>query len=76
MTLYSSRPEMAVSEFVLQTTFPNKILTDMSQSLADAKLLNGVSGGPKVPIIVESCLTPFGVPVIIQIIPDPILLCY
>lgn len=33
---------MAATEFVLMTTFPNKELTDESQSLQDANLLNAV----------------------------------
>jgi UBX domain-containing protein 1 len=38
----SARPEYASSTFVLLTTFPNKELSDESQTLADAKLLNAV----------------------------------
>lgn len=37
-----ARPLMAATEFVLITTFPNKELTDESQSLQDANLLNAV----------------------------------
>ncbi|XP_048779746.2 NSFL1 cofactor p47-like isoform X1 [Ostrea edulis] len=37
-----ARPEYASSNFVLLTTFPNKELSDESQNLADAKLLNAV----------------------------------
>uniref|UniRef100_A0A674C3U7 NSFL1 cofactor p47 n=1 Tax=Salmo trutta TaxID=8032 RepID=A0A674C3U7_SALTR len=37
-----ARPLMAATEFVLMTTFPNKELTDESQSLQDANLLNAV----------------------------------
>ncbi|KAM6976724.1 NSFL1 cofactor p47 [Aplochiton taeniatus] len=38
----SARPAMAATEFVLMTTFPNKELTDESQTLQDASLLNAV----------------------------------
>lgn len=38
----SARPAMAAVEFVLMTTFPNKELTDESQTLKDAGLLNAV----------------------------------
>ncbi|XP_072046051.1 NSFL1 cofactor p47-like [Amphiura filiformis] len=37
-----ARPALAGQTYVLMTTFPNKELTDDSQSLADAKLLNAV----------------------------------
>ncbi|CAB1329639.1 unnamed protein product [Coregonus sp. 'balchen'] len=37
-----ARPLMAATEFVLITTFPNKELTDESQTLRDANLLNAV----------------------------------
>ncbi|KAG7477879.1 hypothetical protein MATL_G00074270 [Megalops atlanticus] len=37
-----ARPAMAAVEFVLMTTFPNKELTDESQTLKDANLLNAV----------------------------------
>ncbi|CAI8016886.1 NSFL1 cofactor p47 [Geodia barretti] len=37
-----SRPAMSSAHYVLMTTFPNRELTDLSQSLADAKLLNAV----------------------------------
>ncbi|XP_063063985.1 NSFL1 cofactor p47 [Engraulis encrasicolus] len=37
-----ARPAMAATEFVLMTTFPNKELTDESQTLKDANLLNAV----------------------------------
>ncbi|KAL1021216.1 hypothetical protein UPYG_G00010270 [Umbra pygmaea] len=37
-----ARPLMAATEFVLMTTFPNKELTDESQTLRDANLLNAV----------------------------------
>ncbi|XP_010873828.1 NSFL1 cofactor p47 isoform X1 [Esox lucius] len=37
-----ARPMMAATEFVLMTTFPNKELTDESQTLQDANLLNAV----------------------------------
>jgi UBX domain-containing protein 1 len=40
--IISARPEMAARDFTLQTTFPNKVLTDMSQSLVEANLLNAV----------------------------------
>ena len=40
--LVGARPNMAATEFVLMTTFPNKELTDESQSLRDANLLNAV----------------------------------
>ena len=33
---------MSSAHYVLMTTFPNRELTDLSQSLADAKLLNAV----------------------------------
>lgn len=39
---YSSRPQMAGMNFVLMTTFPNKELTDDSQKLSEANLLNAV----------------------------------
>ncbi|XP_072552632.1 NSFL1 cofactor p47 [Salminus brasiliensis] len=38
----SARPAMAAAEFVLMTTFPNKELTDESQTLKEANLLNAV----------------------------------
>ncbi|TNN53056.1 NSFL1 cofactor p47 [Liparis tanakae] len=38
----AARPTMAAREFVLMTTFPNKELTDESQTLEQAKLLNAV----------------------------------
>ncbi|XP_041365866.1 NSFL1 cofactor p47-like [Gigantopelta aegis] len=38
----SSRPQYATAEFILQTTFPSKELTDNSQTLEEAKLLNAV----------------------------------
>ncbi|KAI1890284.1 hypothetical protein AGOR_G00152160 [Albula goreensis] len=38
----SARPATAAVEFVLMTTFPNKELTDESQTLKDAGLLNAV----------------------------------
>ncbi|XP_071783677.1 NSFL1 cofactor p47 [Centroberyx gerrardi] len=37
-----ARPAMAAREFILMTTFPNKELTDESQTLRDANLLNAV----------------------------------
>ncbi|KAM4609971.1 NSFL1 cofactor p47 [Polymixia lowei] len=37
-----ARPAMAAREFVLMTTFPNKELTDESETLRDANLLNAV----------------------------------
>ncbi|XP_056129959.1 NSFL1 cofactor p47 isoform X2 [Lampris incognitus] len=37
-----ARPAMAGREFVLMTTFPNKELSDESQTLQDANLLNAV----------------------------------
>ncbi|KAM3871809.1 NSFL1 cofactor p47 [Diretmus argenteus] len=40
--LVGARPAMAAREFVLMTTFPNKELTDESQTLQDANLLNAV----------------------------------
>lgn len=40
--LVAARPAMAATEFVLMTTFPNKELTDESQTLQDANLLNAV----------------------------------
>ncbi|XP_062316318.1 NSFL1 cofactor p47 isoform X1 [Osmerus eperlanus] len=40
--LVAARPNMAATEFVLMTTFPNKELVDESQSLRDANLLNAV----------------------------------
>ena len=40
--LVAARPNMAATEFVLMTTFPNKELADESQSLRDANLLNAV----------------------------------
>ena len=39
---YSSRPQMAGMNFILMTTFPNKELTDDSQKLSEANLLNAV----------------------------------
>ncbi|KAK2825270.1 hypothetical protein Q7C36_019197 [Tachysurus vachellii] len=38
----NARPAMAATEFVLMTTFPNKELTDESQTLKEANLLNAV----------------------------------
>uniref|UniRef100_A0A3B3ZNE4 NSFL1 cofactor p47 n=1 Tax=Periophthalmus magnuspinnatus TaxID=409849 RepID=A0A3B3ZNE4_9GOBI len=38
----AARPAMAAREFVLMTTFPNKELSDESQTLQDANLLNAV----------------------------------
>lgn len=38
----AARPNMAATEFVLMTTFPNKELTDESQTLQDSNLLNAV----------------------------------
>lgn len=38
----ASRPQMAGMNFVLMTTFPNKELTDDSQKLSEANLLNAV----------------------------------
>ncbi|XP_035662352.1 NSFL1 cofactor p47-like [Branchiostoma floridae] len=38
----TARPETAVTPFVLMTTFPNKELTDESQTLKEANLLNAV----------------------------------
>uniref|UniRef100_A0A8C2FX22 NSFL1 cofactor p47 n=1 Tax=Cyprinus carpio TaxID=7962 RepID=A0A8C2FX22_CYPCA len=38
----SARPALAATEFVLMTTFPNKELTDESQTLKEANLLNAV----------------------------------
>ncbi|XP_030589662.1 NSFL1 cofactor p47 isoform X2 [Archocentrus centrarchus] len=38
----AARPAMAAREFVLMTTFPNKELTDESQTLQQANLLNAV----------------------------------
>ncbi|KAJ8265241.1 hypothetical protein COCON_G00143400 [Conger conger] len=40
--LVAARPVMAAAEFVLMTTFPNKELTDETQTLQDANLLNAV----------------------------------
>ncbi|KAM9751802.1 NSFL1 cofactor p47 isoform 2-T2 [Menidia menidia] len=40
--LVAARPSMASREFVLMTTFPNKELTDESQTLQEANLLNAV----------------------------------
>lgn len=40
--ILDSNPQFAGSNFVLMTTFPNKELTDESQSLKDAALLNAV----------------------------------
>ena len=40
--LVAARPTMAAREFVLMTTFPNKELTDESQTLQQANLLNAV----------------------------------
>lgn len=37
-----ARPSMAAREFVLMTTFPNKELSDESQTLQEANLLNAV----------------------------------
>ena len=37
-----SRPSMSAANYVLMTTFPNRELTDLGQSLADANLLNAV----------------------------------
>ena len=33
---------MSAANYVLMTTFPNRELTDLGQSLADANLLNAV----------------------------------
>ena len=41
-TLTSSSPQMSTRTFILLTTFPNKQLTDMGQTLAEANLLNAV----------------------------------
>ncbi|XP_029362220.1 NSFL1 cofactor p47 isoform X2 [Echeneis naucrates] len=38
----AARPAMAAREFILMTTFPNKELTDESQTLQQANLLNAV----------------------------------
>lgn len=38
----AARPAMAAREFVLMTTFPNKELSDESQTLQQANLLNAV----------------------------------
>lgn len=38
----AARPAMAAREFVLMITFPNKELTDESQTLQQANLLNAV----------------------------------
>lgn len=38
----NARPALAATEFVLMTTFPNKELTDESQTLKEANLLNAV----------------------------------
>lgn len=38
----AARPGMAAREFVLMTTFPNKELSDESQTLQQANLLNAV----------------------------------
>lgn len=38
----TARPSMAAREFVLMTTFPNKELSDESQTLQQANLLNAV----------------------------------
>ncbi|XP_034447205.1 NSFL1 cofactor p47 [Hippoglossus hippoglossus] len=40
--LVAARPTMAAREFVLMTTFPNKELTDESETLQQANLLNAV----------------------------------
>lgn len=40
--LVLARPAMAAREFVLMTTFPNKDITDESQTLQEANLLNAV----------------------------------
>ncbi|TRZ01935.1 hypothetical protein DNTS_012388, partial [Danionella cerebrum] len=38
----SAHPALAATEFILMTTFPNKELTDESQTLKEANLLNAV----------------------------------
>ncbi|CAH3031522.1 unnamed protein product [Pocillopora meandrina] len=38
----ASRPQMATQSFVLMTTFPNKELSDETQKLSEANLLNAV----------------------------------
>lgn len=38
----ASRPQMATQNFVLMTTFPNKELSDETEKLSDANLLNAV----------------------------------
>ncbi|XP_013412074.1 NSFL1 cofactor p47 [Lingula anatina] len=40
--ILKARPQMEGTQFVLMTTFPNRELTDETQTLADAKLLNAV----------------------------------
>lgn len=38
----SARPQFASANFALMTTFPNRELTDETQTLATANLLNAV----------------------------------
>ena len=40
--IHRSRPQMATQSFVLMTTFPNKELSDETQKLSEANLLNAV----------------------------------
>ena len=38
----SSRPDLAAASYVLMTTYPRRELTDDTQTLADANLLNAL----------------------------------
>lgn len=40
--MVAARPSMAAADFVLMTTFPNQELSDESQTLQQANLLNAV----------------------------------
>lgn len=40
--MITARPSMAAVDFVLMTTFPNKELSDESETLQQANLLNAV----------------------------------
>ena len=42
LTSQSSQPAMSSANYILMTTFPNRELTDLGQTLAEAKLLNAV----------------------------------
>ena len=42
LTSFRSRPQFSGTNFLLMTTFPNKELTDETQTLTAANLLNAV----------------------------------